>query len=109
MEMSELERSQMAELGRMYQKSLRDLDDFLAEMQNWHHPRRSLHHLPCSFDAIVDDHDNNNNNKNDNVVVDICPHDYAADLNLTNFDAALRDTPCHLCFRRILRPLLIIL
>ena len=81
---------------------------FLAEMQNWHHPGRSLHHLPCSFDAIVDDHDNNNT-KNDNVVVDICPHDYAADLNLTNFDAALRDTPCHLCFRRILRPLLIIL
>jgi len=60
-------------------------------MQNWRHPPRSLHHLSRSFNAIVDD----NNHKNDNVVVvvDICPHDYAADLNVTNFNAVLRDTP----------------
>ncbi|XP_075635980.1 uncharacterized protein LOC142608153 [Castanea sativa] len=40
--------------------------------------------------AIIDDNDNN---KNDNVVVDIRPHDYAVDLNFTNFDAVFRDTP----------------
>ncbi|KAK4608628.1 hypothetical protein RGQ29_002157 [Quercus rubra] len=33
------------------------------------------------------------NNKNDNVVADLHPHDYAVDINVTNFDAVLRDTP----------------
>lgn len=44
-------------------------------------PSRSL------FRSIED------NNKNDNVVADLHPHDYAVDINVTNFDAVLRDTP----------------
>ncbi|KAK7846260.1 sulfhydryl oxidase 2 [Quercus suber] len=31
--------------------------------------------------------------RNDNVVADLHPHDYAVDINVTNFDAVLRDTP----------------
>jgi thiol oxidase len=38
--------------------------------------------------AIIDDNDNKNGK-----VVDLQPHDYAVDLNATNFDAVLRDTP----------------
>uniref|UniRef100_A0A2N9FN44 Sulfhydryl oxidase n=1 Tax=Fagus sylvatica TaxID=28930 RepID=A0A2N9FN44_FAGSY len=40
--------------------------------------------------AIIDDNDNDNKN---GKVVDLQPHDYAVDLNATNFDAVLRDTP----------------